>query len=184
MSFFSPTGKEKGILSRLCPATPLFSRQSACPFHSGCTRRVMLLLLVNVWSLFVTVAVCVCSVMVTSGEKSHWMVGAGLPVAEQLNTTSTSLGACTSVFTSDIPSQRKKTGHFEGWSHSDKDNLITWTLWSINVTTLRLYYDFSTSEFMYESAAIYLAPWGKSAFFWTHQDTRWKSKCNSFHHPT
>ncbi|TNN80861.1 hypothetical protein EYF80_008866 [Liparis tanakae] len=52
------TSREKGILSRRCPASPSFSRQSACPAPPVGACRVTLPLLVNVWSLFVIITLC------------------------------------------------------------------------------------------------------------------------------
>lgn len=56
--FFSTEPKDIGILSRLSPATPLFTTQSTCPFQSEGTCSEMFSLLVNVESPFVTVVVC------------------------------------------------------------------------------------------------------------------------------
>jgi len=113
-----PSGREKWILSRRGPASPPFSRQSACPAHPAGACRVTLPLLVNVWSLFVTIKLCGGSEGVAPGEKAQPMVGAGLPVAEHLNTTFSS-SRSTSVLTSEIPSWRISIDHYEGWSHSD-----------------------------------------------------------------
>lgn len=104
----------------------------------------MLLLLVNVWSLFIIVIVGGRSTSVASFGKSHCIVGASLPVAEQLKTTSVSpsfsflLGTCTcAVYTFDIPlwwnnwNQR----HLKCYFHNYNDFLITlydyiiWLIW-------------------------------------------------------
>lgn len=99
--------------SCLCPLIPAFNRQSTAPSQSGDGLRVMWLLLVNVWSSFSTILFFGLS-EVTPVAVSHWMVGAGLPVAEQPNNTSMSSGPLlwicgTSVFTLDMPWQRIKT---------------------------------------------------------------------------
>lgn len=79
---------------------------------------MMLRLLVNVWSLFLTVAVCGSSVLLTPGEMIQLIVGAGFPVAEQLNTTSVSppsgsLLGTDVVFTVDISLWGIETGYCE-----------------------------------------------------------------------
>lgn len=71
----------------------------------------MLPLLVKVESLFVNVVVCAWLSLRSRLERSHWMVGGGLPVAEQVKVTSTAssscsvLEVCTAVVTSEIPGE-------------------------------------------------------------------------------
>lgn len=137
-SLFFPPGK--GILSILSPIMSRFSKQFTCPSQSGGIRRVMLLLVVNVWSLFFAVVVCGCCGPPASAEMSQYMVGAGLPVAEQLNKISLSSSSCPSmvtcvVWTSDIPLWRIETCHFKTTSYSDNKQSLSnhsssiWLLW-------------------------------------------------------
>ena len=71
----------------------------------------MLLLAVTVWSVLMTVQL-LGVFMSAAADKFHWIQGAGLPVAEQLTTTSMSaLGSvlgtfCIVALTSDTPLNR------------------------------------------------------------------------------
>lgn len=111
------------ILSCLHPLIPSFSRQSTYPAQSPRTFTVMLRLLVNVWSLFFTVSVRGWSVLSTPAGRIQSIVGAGFPVAEQLNTTvppappSESL-LWTDVFTMDIPLRGIESGYSENMTSS------------------------------------------------------------------
>lgn len=73
-------------------------------------------LLVNVESLFVTVVVSDWLLGRSEVERSHCMVGGGLPVAEQVKATSTpfSLASalmCTAVVISDTPGKTMEASH-------------------------------------------------------------------------
>lgn len=104
--FFFPGSRDNGILSRLSPTIPLFTTQSTYPFQSEGTCKETLRLLVNVESLVETVVVCEWLLWRSEVKRSHWMVGGGLPVAEQEKVTSAPFSLAlmsTAVVTSDIP---------------------------------------------------------------------------------
>lgn len=83
--FFSfSSGKHKRIISFLSPIVQKFSTQSLCPLQSGDTFRVILLLVLNLWSLFFTVTVCCWLDRVTPSEMFYAMVGAGFHVLVSL----------------------------------------------------------------------------------------------------
>lgn len=125
--FSKPASQEKGTLSILSPQPPLCTTHSACPSQLSVKCKVTFWLLVKVPSRLATVVGVVWCKAADFGEKCQRMVGAGFPVAEQLNTTvavpfARSLsGLYTLAFNSDIPTKsgesRWSNDEFHMWSH-------------------------------------------------------------------
>lgn len=177
-SFFSTSTSPitTGILSSLSPIIPSFSTQSTDPLHTEGTCSLILLLLVNVLSSFFTVVVSGWFKRWASEGVTHLMVGAGLPVAEQLISTSTSsssspsssLGS-TCVLTSEIPSWREEN---------------SWSLRRLELLYPKLLMtDLMLSEIK-SVFSLYLAQWDKSASFVTPQGKLENCKHSSLHRPT
>lgn len=116
------------MVSLFSPLIPGLIMQVTWVSRSGDSCSVMFLLLVSVWSLLVNIKVSDSSTLLA--RWSHWILGAGLPVAEQLNVTFLflSLGslvvAYTWVLTWDTPEENKsllltiiKTWRGEWWSY-------------------------------------------------------------------